>query len=176
MCATILASAKWLSFLGMLLTTLAALMLVVKGSELYHWMRRKEVMNALDTLRKVAAKHERLDAATTVPPMLEGSEVVTERLNLKRKGGLFGLALARRSWTAVHDRLRRELHLPFRLIERPNGIVRLSLVEASFAEVSDALEISIAETELSDSRYLKGVVLIFLAGSIFQLIAGTPWC
>lgn len=176
MCATILASAKWLTFSGMPLTTLAALMLAVKGSELYHWLQRKEVTNALDTLRKLAAKHERLDAATTVPSMLEGSEVVTERLNSKRKGGLFGLSMARRPWIATHDKLRKDMRLPFQSIERPKGMVRLNLVEASFSDIAEALEISIAGTALSEGGYVKAAVLIFLAGSFLQLIAGIPWC
>lgn len=176
MCSIILPWAKWLTFCGMSLATLAALLLAVTGTDLYNWVRRSEARNLFSGLGKLATKHETLEAATQVPSLLYDSEIVHARLKAKRKGGLIGLAPWRHIWLILHDQLRKELNLHHQSLEWPTSIVRSTLVEISRQEVWEALEHSIATTTLSESRYFKFAIWTFVTGSALQLLAGLPWC
>ncbi|MBA1143789.1 hypothetical protein [Mesorhizobium neociceri] len=172
----VLASAKWLTFFGLALATVAALLLAFKGSVLYEWLQWAEFNNVFKSLGKVAAKHERLYERTRVSPMLATSEVVIKDLDSRLKGGLVGLAIQRVYWLRAHDRLRRNLSLTPKSVESPAKIVRQKFVEASREEASKALTDSIANTSLAEGRYIKFAVWVFLFGSTMQLFASIPWC
>ncbi|WP_188820454.1 hypothetical protein [Brucella endophytica] len=176
MCAALMPWAKWLAFSGLVLTTIAGLLLTSTATKVYKWISRFEIQNTFNALKKIAAKHEALERATTIPPLLVGSEIVSDRLNSKRNGGLFGLAPARYSLRRAHDKIRKNLNLSPQAIEKPAPILRTDLIELSHKQVREALERSLDNTVLSENRYFKLAVWTFIIGSCLQLVASWPSC
>lgn len=175
-CTTIAEYGRYLTFFGLVLSTLAALLFAVRATVLFEWAVRGRAYWIFSALRDAARNHAKIDADTTVPTLLEGSEIVAERLNAKRKGALFSLRPAAKLTIASHDKLRADLNLPFQSVEWPAGFVRSEMVENSWREVDHAVSRFLRETPISDSRMVKFAVVVFLAGSALQLSAAFPWC
>lgn len=175
-CAATVEYGRYLTFFGLILTTSAALLLVVRATVLFEWAVRGRAYWIFSALRDAARNHAKIDAETTVPALLEGSEIVAERLNAKRKGAFFGLRPAVKLTIASHDKLRSDFHLPPQTLEWPAGFVRSELVEHSGREVDHAISRFLHETPISDSRMIRFAVVVFLAGSALQLSAAFPWC
>lgn len=175
-CTAVIEYGRYLTFGGLLLTTVAALAFVVRASSLFEWMVKGSAHWTFSALRDAARKHEEIDCKTRVSPLLEGSEVVTEHANARRKGGFAGLRPAVRLTLAGHNKVRADFGLPFQSVEWPAGFVRSELVEHSWREVEAAIPRHLNDTPISESRWVKFAVVVFLAGSTLQLLAAFPWC
>lgn len=175
-CGTVGEYGRYLTFGGLLLTTIAALALVVRASSLFEWMVRGGAYWTFSALRDAARKHAEIDTKTRVSPLLEGSEIVTEQADARRKGGFAGVRPAVRLTLAGHNKIRADYGLPFQTVEWPAGFVRSELVEQSWREVEAAIARHIKDTPISESRWVKFGVVVFLCGSALQLMAALPWC
>ena len=175
-CTAVAEYGRHLTFFGLVLTTFAALLLVVRATILFEWAVRGRAYWTFSALRDAARKHAKIAMDTTVPALLEGSEIVAERLDAKRKGAFFGLRPAIKLTIASHDKMRSDFRLPHQSVEWPGGFVRSELVEHSWREVEAAIARHIKDTPISDSRWVKFAVIIFLAGSALQLSSALPWC
>lgn len=167
---------RYLAFVGILLTTVAALALLVRASSLFELPVRSGAYWTFSALRDVARKHAKIDANTTISPLLEGSEVVTEHANARRRGGFGGMRPAVILALKGHNKVRADLRLPFQAVEWPTGFVRSELVERSWREVQAAIPRHIEVTPISQSRWAKCSIVILLAGSALQLLAALPLC
>lgn len=176
MCSAILTVEKYLVFAGLLLSTIAALCLVIRISMLFEWIVRARARWTFSALKERVDYTEKLLRRTTVPDMLQGSTIVRENMKAARSSGMWPMRFPTRVAIAMHDLLREELNLPPRQLLTAVDVLGRQRVEISHAEVQGAIPAYLATSHLSESRWLKFGAAVFFIGSALQLVANLPWC